>query len=264
MIITSWVDKMLKTNVIYNYDCLVGLKDIEDGSIDLIVTDPPYLINYHSDRIDSSHRFCNPIVNDDNENIIVDIMPELYRVLKDNSAMYMFCSPKTIDFFMTEIKKYFNIKNLIIWVKDSGTVGDCLAGYAVQYEICIYANKGRKFINGKRLTDVWTNEKIPGLKRVLGHQQLHQNQKPLELIKLMIEKSSSMGELVLDPFMGSATTAVAARELGRDYVGYEIDPYYYKISLQRLEGIEPSGQTSMFTDFDSINKRISSAGMQTE
>lgn len=254
MIITSWVDKMLKINDIYNDDCLVGLKDIEDGSIDLIVTDPPYLINYHSAKYDTSHKFSTPIANDTNKSLIIDIMPELYRVLKDDSAIYMFCSPNTVEFFKAEIEKYFNVKNLIIWVKNNGTIGDCFAAYSRGYEICIYANKGRKFINGKRITDVWSSEKIPGLKKIVGQNQLHQNQKPLELIKLMIEKSSSMGELVLDPFMGSATTAVAAMELGRNYVGFEMDPYYFRVAKQRIEGIEPSGQTSIFTDFDLITK----------
>lgn len=248
---------MLRINEIYNDDCLVGLKDIEDGSIDLIVTDPPYLINYHSARMDSDHRFCSPILNDDNKNIIIDVMPELYRVLKDDSAIYMFCSPSTVDIFKIEIEKYFSVKNLIIWVKNGGNQGDLVAAYSRQYEICIYANKGRKSINGKRLTDVWSSDKIVGLKRVVGQKQLHQNQKPLELIKLMIEKSSSMGELVLDPFMGSATTAVAAMELNRNYIGFEMDPYYFRVAKKRIEGIEPSGQTSIFTDFDTISKEYS-------
>jgi site-specific DNA-methyltransferase (adenine-specific) len=245
---------MLNINNIYNLDCLDGIKKIADESIDLIVTDPPYMINYHSARRDTSHRFCKPIENDDNRSLLTKIMPELYRVMKPNTAMYMFCSPNTVDFFKYEVQKYFNVKNLIVWVKNNGTIGDTKAAYGKQYEICIFANKGRRQINGKRITDVWSSEKIIGLKKVVGDHQLHQNQKPLELIRMMIEKSSNRGELVLDPFMGSATTAVAAKESGRDYIGFELDKYYYDIAIQRIHGLTDTGQTSIFTDFEEINE----------
>ena len=81
-------------------DCLEGMKNIPDKSIDLIVTDPPYLISYRTNhRNDKNHKFCSEILNDDNEQLIKDYINECYRIMKNNSAMYMFCSSKTIDFF---------------------------------------------------------------------------------------------------------------------------------------------------------------------
>lgn len=108
----------MELNKIYNEDCLVGMKDIPDSSIDLIVTDPPYLIDYKTGRRkDKEHRFNNVILNDDNEDLIKNYIKECYRILKDDTAMYMFCSVSKVDFFKSELEKYFIVKNMIIWQK---------------------------------------------------------------------------------------------------------------------------------------------------
>ena len=242
---------MLEINKIHLGDSYKLIKEIPDKSVDLVVIDPPYLINYFTNyRKDKDHDFCSAIANDSNEELIKNIIYELYRVMKDNTAVYVFCSPDKIEVFKTEIEKYFNLKNIVIWVKNNWTAGDLEAQYGKQYEMILYANKGRKFINGDRLTDVWIANDIMGFNRVAGKEQLHQNQKPLELIKLMIEKSSNEQDLILDCFSGSGTTCVAAKELNRRFIGIEIDENYHRISVERLNGITTSGQTSIFTDFE--------------
>lgn len=179
---------MLELNKIYNEDCLEGMKRIPDNSVDLACTDPPYLIRYKTGRRKYEHKFCHEITNDDNEALISSYIAELYRLLKDKSAAYIFCSSKTVDFFRNEcIKAGFSIKNEIIWVKNHWTAGDLQAQYGQQYEIILYANKGRCKINGKRLSDVWY------FPRVCGSKQIHQNQKPLSLIEQIVEKSSQAG-----------------------------------------------------------------------
>jgi site-specific DNA-methyltransferase (adenine-specific) len=90
---------MLELNRIYNSDCIEGMKQIESGEVDLIVTDPPYCISYKTGRRADNHRFSKEILNDDNEQLIIDYMSECYRILKDDSAAYIFCSAKTLDFF---------------------------------------------------------------------------------------------------------------------------------------------------------------------
>ena len=244
--------KMLEINKIHLGDSYELIKQIPDKSIDLVIIDPPYLIDYKTNyRKDKTHDFCSAIENDSNSYLIEYIIPELHRVLKDNTAIYAFTSPDTIDFFKSLIDKYFKIKNIIIWVKNNWTAGDLEAQYGKQYEMCVYANKGRCFINGKRVTDVWIAAEEMGLNRVAGNLQTHQNEKPLELIKKMIINSSQPNDLVLDCFSGSGTTCVAAKELNRRFIGIEIDPRYHKISVDRLNGITTSGQTSIFTDFES-------------
>lgn len=216
-------------NKIYNEDCLDGMKRISDGSVDLIVTDPPYLIDYKSNRRkDKGHKFSKAIANDSNHQIVSDYIEECHRIMKDNSAMYIFCSMDRVDFFKQELEKNFKIKNMIIWVKNNHTAGDLTGQFGKKYEIIFLVNKGRSKFRGKRLTDVWE------FNRVSGNKQVHQNQKPVELIERCIEKHSDVGQVVFDGFMGSGTTAVAALNTGRKFIGFELDEEYYNVAVERL------------------------------
>ena len=203
---------------------------IKDESIDLIVTDPPYLVSYKTNhRKNKDHKFCSAIKNDNNPDLINDYIKECYRILKPNSAMYMFCSCVHIDQFMKMAKDAgFNIKNIIVWVKNNWSAGDLQAAFGRQYEFILLLNKGRKPFNGKRITDVWHFD------RVVGSKQVHQNQKPLDMIKQCINYHSDRGDVVFDGFMGSGTTAVAAKQLGRQFVGYELDKEYHAVATNRL------------------------------
>ena len=145
----------MELNKIYNEDCLEGMKKIPDKSIDLIVTDPPYLVNYKTGRRkDKTHRFNKVILNDDNEQLIIDYINECYRILKNNSAMYMFCSSDKVDFFKQQLENKFKIKNMIIWIKNNHTAGDLKGAFGRKYEIIFLVVKGVNHFNGKRLTDV--------------------------------------------------------------------------------------------------------------
>ena len=229
----------MELNRIYNEDCLEGMKRIPDGSVDLIVTDPPYLINYKTGhRKDKAHRFNDVILNDDNEQLITDYVKECYRILKEDSAMYLFCSSHKVDFFKRELEKEFSIKNMIIWVKNNHTAGDLESAFGRKYEIVFLVNKGQRKFNGERLTDIW---EFP---RVSGDGQLHQNQKPIELIKRCIEKHSNVGDVVFDGFMGSGTTAAAALDTNRNYIGFELDEYYFNVAEKRLKN--HTTQTDIF------------------
>ncbi len=213
-------------------DCVKGMREtIKDESIDLIVTDPPYLVSYKTNhRKNKEHKFCSEIKNDNNPDLINDYIKECYRILKPNSAMYMFCSCVHIDKFMQMARDAgFNIKNNIVWVKNNWTAGDLQAAFGRQHEYILLLNKGRKKFHGKRLTDVWHFD------RVAGSEQVHQNQKPLDLIKRCIEYHSEPGDVVFDGFMGSGTTAVAALETHRSFVGFELDDEYHKVATERVK-----------------------------
>ena len=229
----------MKLNKIYNEDCLEGMKRIPDGSVDLIVTDPPYLMNYKTGRRkDKSHRFNDVILNDDNEQLITDYVKECYRILKDDTAMYLFCSSNKVDFFKRELEKLFSIKNMIIWVKNNHTAGDLESAFGRKYEIVFLVNKGQRKFNGERLTDIWEFPKVS------SDGQLHQNQKPIELIKRCIKKHSNVGDVVFDGFMGSGTTAAAALDINRNYIGFELDEYYFNVAEKRLK--HHTTQTDIF------------------
>ena len=197
--------------------------------VDLIVTDPPYLINYKSGFRDKAHDFSSPIQGDNDEELIKAYIRKCYELLKDDSAMYMFCSSTKVDIFKAELEKYFKVKNMIIWKKNNHTVGDLRAAFGRTYELLFLVNKGRKFFNGKRITDFWE------FKRVSPKLQMHQNQKPLELIQLAIEKHSNEGDIVFDGFMGSGTTGVAAMNLNRRFIGIEIEDKYFDMAVNRIQ-----------------------------
>ena len=218
-------------NKLIQGDCVELMKNIPDKSIDLIVTDPPYLIKYKTNyRKDKNHDFCSEILNDDNYDLISNYIKQCYRILKDDTAMYMFCNCDRVDFFKQQLEKAgFKIKNMIIWVKNNWTAGDLKAQFGKQYEIIFLVNKGRKYFNGSRITDVWNFD------RVAGKNQLHQNQKPIDLLEQCILKHSNENDIVFDGFMGSGSTGVAAMNLGRNFIGIELDENYFNIAKERIE-----------------------------
>ena len=235
----------MELNKIYNEDCIEGMKNISENSIDLIVTDPPYLVKYKTGRRkDKSHKFTKEILNDDNEQLLKDYIKECHRIMKDDTAMYMFCSSNKVDFFKQELDQYFTIKNMIIWVKNSHTAGDLQSAFGRKYEIVFLVNKGRSKFNGTRLTDVWE------FKRVAGKGQLHQNQKPVEMIEQCIEKHSNENDVVFDGFMGSGTTAIACINTNRNYIGFELDEEYYEKSIKRINNHVEDKQIDLFEVMD--------------
>ena len=213
-----------------NGDCIKEMqKLIDDGvKVDMILTAPPYLMNYYSKWImDKSHDFCKPISNDTNFDLIKDIMPLLFELLNDGGAVYMFCNANHIDYFKQQIEQHFKLKNILIWIKNNWSAGDLKGAYAKQTEFILFANKGRHLLNGARDTDTLYYN------RVVGNMQLHQNQKPVDLLTFLINKSSKPNDTILDCFMGSGSTGVACMETNRNFIGIELDEKYYNIAKKR-------------------------------
>jgi site-specific DNA-methyltransferase (adenine-specific) len=216
-------------------DCLEEMKKlIDDGvKVDLIVTDPPYLMNYKTGyRKDKSHDFCKPIINDNNFDLIKDVMPLLFELLKEGGAVYMFCNANHIDYFKQQIEQHFKLKNILIWIKNNWSVGDLKGAYAKQTEFILFASKGRHLLNGARDTDTLYYN------RVVGNMQLHQNQKPVDLLKFLIGKSSQPNDIILDCFMGSGSTAIACKNTNRQFIGIELDKDYYQIAQERCKNYQ--------------------------
>jgi len=211
-------------------DCFEGMKKIDNDSIDLVLTDPPYGVAYKTGRrIQQDHDFCFEIANDKNIKWAVPVINEINRVLKDNSAIYWFTNHDAIEKIKPLLDNVFAYKNTITWVKNNWTAGDLDAQYGKQTELIVYLNKGRRFINGKRETDVWYHN------RVAGKNQCHQNEKPVDLIQYILVKSSNENDLILDPFMGSGTTAVACIRTNRNFIGFEINQDYVNIANKRIK-----------------------------
>lgn len=230
-------------------NCIEYMKTMDDECIDFITTDPPYLMDYKTgrrnnkaDKYDTNqddviHKFSTTIDGDNDPDLISNYIKECYRIMKPDTAMYIFCNSNKIAFFITELEKLFIVRNIIVWKKNNHTAGDLRYAFGKKYEFVILVNKGDALIQGKRITDVWEFDKI------VGKNQLHQNQKPIDLIKLCIEKHSKEGDVVFDGFAGSGTTAVAARDLNRQFICIEKDKEYYDIAVERLA----KGNTSVIS-----------------
>ena len=221
---------MIELNKIYNEDCLEGMKRIPDNTVDLVVTDPPYCIGTTSNGQKGSWTDNNLI-----RPFFDAYFRELKRVCKEKSELYINTDWRTYPFLYPIMQKHFNIKNLIVWDYEWIKAG---SHYRFSHEFIIYAIQGdvkRKFSASER--DVWRIRPI----NFTSKEKLHNAQKPLELVQKMIVNSSNKGDIILDTFMGSGTTAVACIENNRNYIGFEIDENYYQTAMQRIEDlpIEP-------------------------
>lgn len=215
----------LEINKIYNEDCLETMRRMPDKYVDLILTDPPYGMDYVS--FWRKHKF-EKIENDVTLEWVEPFLKEAYRVLKDNTHIYLFCNDYAISDFRSILKKVgFTPKRTLVWVKNNHTSGDLEGDYANKTEFLLYAQKGRRLLNGGRDTNVMYFDRVGDMK--------HPTQKPTTMMNYLIEKSTNKNELVYDPYMGSGTTARACKDLSRNYIGSEISKDYCNIAEDRLK-----------------------------
>ena len=122
-------------------DCLELMEEIPDESVDLVLTDPPYGMGFQSNYRAKKY---SKIENDTCLDWVNKLVQECWRVLKPNSALYLFCSWHKVDVFKRAIEKWFKIKNILIWEKNNTSMGDLKGSYAPKYEMIIFAHKGRR------------------------------------------------------------------------------------------------------------------------
>ena len=205
-------------------DCLERMKEIPDGSVDMILTDPPYGMDFQSNHRKISHK---KIKNDLDLSWLEVWVDEIFRVAANNTAHYVFCSFHNVDKFKQALESRFKIKNMLIWEKNNTSMGDLKGDFAPKYEMIIFIHKGRRLINGKRDSNI--------LKFSRTGNKLHPTQKPVDLLEYLLTKFSDEKQTVLDPFMGSGSTGVAAKNLNRNFIGIEMDEGYFKIAQDRIK-----------------------------
>ena len=216
-------------NDLYHGDCLSKMKTMDNGSIDLIVTDPPYLMDFQSGQRSKTEKFEKIAGDIDGHQLIIDYFTECHRILKNDTHIYSFCSWHQVDFFKQEFEKQFELKNILVWNKLGGGMGDLNGAYMPNYELCLFGHKGRRKLNGKRMADVITVQKVdPG-------KQVHATEKPVALIEKMILASSEPDEVVFDGFMGAGSHGMAAVRNQRAFVGCELEQGYFDTAKKRIE-----------------------------
>lgn len=211
-------------------DCLEWLPTLKAGSVALIVTDPPYGMAYRSNWRIQTRQFST--IEQDaafDRNFHVAWMRQAFRVLADDAHLYAFCSDHHLgDFREVAASVGFNVKRTLVWVKDAWTSGDLEGDYGHQTEFVLFAQKGRRKLNGSRIGNVITARRVP------PGNLTHPTEKPIRVLRPLIQKSSNPGELVVDPFTGTGATGVCCLEEGRSFLGIEKQPDYVAIARKRL------------------------------
>jgi site-specific DNA-methyltransferase (adenine-specific) len=216
-------------NRVLNMDWRDAIKLVADASVDLVLTDPPYGMSYQSNSRTVKHK---PIAGDDNLDWLGGWVQELRRVCKPEAHLYIFCSWHNIDVFKQTVGEHFNIKNILIWEKNGGGMGDLEGDYSPKYEMVLFCSNGEKKLNGGRDANI--------LKSPRTKNDNHPTEKPTNLLSYLIRKSSKKGDVVLDTFAGSFSTAQACKSEGRDFICCEIEPEYCHRAETLLSGVSAS------------------------
>lgn len=224
-------------------DCLEVMKDIPDSSIDLIVTDPPYKVTSRGGSGTmggywKEKRAKQGIIFDFNNTSCKEYLPEFYRILKDKSILYLMCNNTNLQEMLNEGTKVgFHFVKCLIWEKGNKICGRYYMN-CFEY-IILFRKGGDKPINKCGTPDIL---KIPIKKmKDINGKNLHDTEKPVDLMKILVENSSNENDMVLDPFMGSGTTGVACVNTNRNFIGIELDDNYFKIAKERIEKISLEG-----------------------
>ncbi|WP_206193932.1 DNA-methyltransferase [Aliarcobacter skirrowii] len=253
-------------NIIYNQSS-ENMTQIESNSVKMIVTSPPYNIDikYGNKHINGKiveskgKKYQDKLNEDDYKKLLENVFNECKRVLTNDGSIWINIKNRFIDgqiITPSWIENYFEdmyLKNVLIWNMDWG--GSTNKRFAPRYEYIYWFTKhntnytfeldrvkipalnyrpDRYKSQLKNPSDVWRISMVSGnsLERTE-----HPAQYPERLIERIILVSTNEDEIVLDPFMGSGTTAVVAKKLNRKYIGYEIEEEYIKIAEKRLENI---------------------------
>ena len=230
-------------------DCLEVIKTLPDESINLVVTDPPYGISWQSKWYKSD---AFEVMAGDGDLNWLSIVPDMYRVMKRDSSLYVFASHRKVDEVKAAFDKHFNFKNMLaIKKRHFSGLGD-LSSYANGFEIALYYTKGSvKFekVNVKPVAQSHLKDTRHANKSFVHRPTswidwipsspynidiVHPTEKNVRLISLFIELNSREGDVVLDPFLGSGTTAVAREMLRRRWIGIELSKEYCETARGRV------------------------------
>lgn len=222
---------MLKINEVYNMDCMEAIKLLDDNSIDLVVMDPPYLLNLTKVKNTSSfNNYANELIGlkDGFDLKVLDLLiPKMKKI-----NMYIYCSKRQVK----DLIEYFTNKDcnyeILTWHKQnpSPLINN---NYLPDTEYVIFAReKGVKLYGSYHTKRKYY---LSGVNQVDKKKYKHPTIKPLPFIENHIINSSKEGDLILDCYCGSGTTLVGAIKTKRNFIGFEIDKGYYEIAKQRVE-----------------------------
>ena len=220
-------------------DCLERMKEIPDASVDLCVSDIPYKLTGGGKGDGANSKRPKGILSDNSQLMSVpkfeDWLPDLYRVMKDGSHIYLMCNFKNLNDLMNKsLAVGFKHINLLVWEKNNCTPSQF---YMKNCEYTLLLRKGKsKYIN-----DIGGSKTVHKFNNIIGN-KVHPTEKPEELMKFYVENSSNRGDTVLDMFMGSSSTGVACLNTNRKFIGIEMDEGYFDIGVKRMRESNIKGE----------------------
>jgi site-specific DNA-methyltransferase (adenine-specific) len=241
--------------MVYLADCVDLMKIMPPGSVDMIFADPPYRLSNGGLTIKNGRRasvdkgaWDRSMGFEADHRFNVWWLREARRILKPDGTIWVTGTHHIIfslGFALQTMR--FKLINQITWAKPDPPPNALHTAFTHAHETLLWASKGRgakhtfnyDLINspdpGSQLSSVWRIPSVPGREKLHGY---HPTQKPLRLVRRAILASSREGDLVFDPFCGSGTTGVAAKELGRYFVGTELDREYAELAARRIGATE--------------------------
>jgi adenine-specific DNA-methyltransferase len=204
--------------------------------INCVLTDPPYGMAFESNRAvtPEGKKFTKPIAGDlslpEALDLFASVMESIIPKLAEQAEIYVFTAWHVLDYWMPAVKALSDeiiLKQMLIWDKGYPGQGDLSANWGCGHEVILYLKKGRRPIPRRRVGIIHV-DKIP------AGQNIHPTEKPVKLLRELIEMSTDPGDLIVDPFSGSGSTSVAAKETGRNSLAFEIDEQYIEPSRKRL------------------------------
>ena len=209
-------------NKVIQGDCLEVMKQMPDKCVDLVLTDPPYAIPVITGvtRVGVKNYADLSI----SEGYFRILFKEFARILKTKGSMFIFCDETFYPSVFRALYDDFDSK-LIVWEKEQMGMG---YHWRRGFELIVFAHRGKTIKKSSDKLDIIKNKRVSNLERQ------HPAQKPIFLLKYLIENFTEHSDVVFDSFLGSGTTAVAAKQLGRKFIGIEISEKYCKIARDRL------------------------------
>ena len=223
---------------IFNRDSLEFIKRMRDNSVDFIFTDPPYNISkYSTGNIKFNHRsdINNDIANWDKDFDPINYRDDFLRILKPNGNIFAFTSYNMIGRWHEIFDPLFDTFQYFIWHKTNPTPKFKKAGFLNSCEmiVCMW-NRGHTW-NFKKQSEMHNFFESPiCMKPERLQNPKHPTQKPIQLLKHIIQIATNENDVIFDPFMGVGSTGVAALRLNRKFIGIEIDEIYFRATKKRL------------------------------
>lgn len=200
------------------------------ASVDLLLTDPPYGMAFVSGRTADKVAVRSDGVRQ-GIRVVRQALSSMQPAFAADMHALVFCHWESWPDFYDGLAHLFTMRNALIWHKAGGGIGDLRHEYAKDYEVVLYGERSRgRELQGKRVGAV-----IGGHRRVHSSQRVHPTEKPVGLLAELVERHTLPGQLVVDPFVGSGSTLVAAKQLGRRAIGIEVDERYCEIAARRLD-----------------------------